>query len=88
MRQPTNDCSIPTAAFPTEQAVRQKEKKKSGATVGKRKQTVEQHADDMGDDLSSIAPSLSEVHHFNSLKALDENCVIGNMPFMPLLITT
>ena len=27
----------------------------------------------MGDDHSSIAPSLSEVHHFNSLKALDEN---------------
>ena len=48
-------------SFPTEQANRQKERKQAGIAVVKRKQVVEQHWDDVGDDLSSIQVDSSEV---------------------------
>ena len=48
-------------SFPTEQAERQKERRKAGIAVQKRKQCVEQHADDMGEDLSSIQITADEV---------------------------
>ena len=48
-------------SLPTEQAERQKERRKAGIAVQKRKQCVEQHADDMGEDLSSIQITADEV---------------------------
>ena len=51
-------------AFPTESANRQKERKKAGLEPKKRKQIVEQHQDDVGEDLSSIQVDDAEVSHF------------------------
>ena len=51
-------------SYPTEQATRQKERKKAGIEVKKRKQHVEQHFDDVGDDLSSLQVEQHEVEHF------------------------
>ena len=48
-------------SFPTEQANRQKERKQAGIAAVKRKQTVEQHWDDVGDDLSSTQVDSNEV---------------------------
>ena len=52
-----------TAAFPTEQAIRQKEslkaKKEAGGEIKKKKQIVEAHADDCGMDLSGIEADIA-----------------------------
>ena len=56
---------LESQSFPTEQANRQKERRKAGVPVQKRKQIVEQHQDDVGDDLSSIQVEPSEISaHF------------------------
>ena len=57
---------------PTEQANHQKERKKAGVQVRKRRQLVEQHQDDMGNDLSSIQVSPDEIANFNQLSFEDE----------------
>ena len=59
-------------AYPTEQANRQKERKKAGIQVRKRKQIVEQHQDNMGTDLSSIQVSPEEVANFTQQVFEDE----------------
>ena len=58
--------SIPEAvqSFPIEQANKQKARKKAGLPTHKRKQIIEQHQDDVGDDLSSIQISPSEAVAF------------------------
>jgi len=64
----------PEVAYPTEQAMRQKEslkaRKEAGGEIKKRKQTVEQHADDCGMDLSGIEADIAGfVHPFEEDKA-------------------
>ena len=57
----------PDAAYPTEQAVRQREslktRKEAGEEVKKKKQTVEQHSDDCGMDLSGIEAAIAGFVH-------------------------
>ena len=43
-----------TKAYPTENAIAAKERKKAGKAVVKRKKFVEDHYDDLGDDLSGL----------------------------------
>lgn len=64
----------PEAAYPTEQAVRQKEslkaRKEAGGEIKKKKQTIEQHADDCGTDLTGIEADIAGfVHPFEEEKA-------------------
>ena len=54
-------------AFPTESANRHKERKKAGLEPKKRKQIVEQHQDDVGEDLSSIQVDDAEAQHNDNL---------------------
>lgn len=72
---PDNETSLspPLQSFPTEQANRQKERKKAGLPVQKRKQVVEQHQDDMGDDLSSIQVNDAEIAAFANERIQEEN---------------
>jgi len=65
-----NMCSkdMPVSSFPTEQANRQKERKKAGIVSKKRQQHVEQHKDDVGDDLSSIDVEHKELVHYQNLQ--------------------
>ena len=69
----SNMCdNIPTtSSFPTEQANRQKERKKAGIVSLKRKQHVEQYKDDVGDDLTSINVEPPELVHFQNLQNSD-----------------
>ena len=75
LRNPTSatTSSNSSQSFPTEQANRQKERKKLGLPIKKRKQTVEQHKDDVGDDLSSIQVTLEEVDHYMNQHQQDLN---------------
>ena len=59
---------MPVSSFPTEQANRQKERKKAGIVFKKRKQHVEQHKDDVGENLSSIDVEPKELIHFQNLQ--------------------
>ena len=65
----------PTAvqSFPTEQANRQKERRKAGISVRKRKHIVEQHQDDVGDDLSSIKVTEADVAEFATVQLQEES---------------
>ena len=60
-------------SYPTEQALRRREVLKKGHQPKKKKQVVEQHADDCGDSLDSILPDV-EAHHWTPalLGSLDE----------------
>ena len=60
--------NMPVSSFPTEQANRQKERKKAGIVSKKRKQHVEQHNDDVGDNLESIDVELKELIHYQNLQ--------------------
>ena len=60
--------NMPVSSFPTEQANRQKERKKAGVVSKKRKQHVEQHNDDVGDNLDSIDVELKELIHYQKLQ--------------------
>ena len=60
-------------AFPTEQAERQKARRKAGVVVQKRKQQVEQHQDDVGTDLSSLQLEPDELVHFLEEKETEEH---------------
>ena len=55
---------MPVSSFPTEQANRQKERKKAGIVSKKRKQHVEQHKDEVGENLSSIDVEYKELVHY------------------------
>lgn len=59
---------MPVSSFPTEQANRQKERKKAGIVSKKRKQHVEQHKDEVGDNLSSIDVEYKELAHYQNLQ--------------------
>ena len=59
---------MPVSSFPTEQANRQKERKKAGIVSKKRKQHVEQHKDEVGDNLSSIDVEYKELVHYQNLQ--------------------
>ena len=67
----TLDQTLEQASFPTEQAEKQKARKKAGVVSVKRKQTVEQHHDDVGDDLSSINITSGEARTVLSQMTLD-----------------
>ena len=60
--------NMPVSSFPTEQANRQKERKKAGIVSKTRKQNVEQHNDDVGDNLDSIDVELKELIHYQNLQ--------------------
>ena len=60
--------NMPVSSFPTEQANRQKERKKAGIVSKTRKQNVEQHNDDLGDNLDSIDVELKELIHYQNLQ--------------------
>ena len=59
---------MPVSSFPTEQGNRQKERKKAGIVSKKRKQHVEQHKDEVGDNLSSIDVEYKELVHYQNLQ--------------------
>ena len=48
----------PEQAFPTEAREREKQKKKEGYVAKKKQKIVEDHYDDLGDDLSGLGPNL------------------------------
>ena len=56
--------------FPTEGAIRQKERKAAGHVSVPRKKFVEQHRDDCGEDLSSIAVLAKPVNEQNDFETL------------------
>ena len=76
-----------SCAFPTEQANRQKERKKAGIAVKKRKQYVEQHKDDVGEDLSSLQVSDSEVAYCQALQANEDILSVNEHVYYSLLLT-
>ena len=77
----TFDQPLEHSSFPTEQAERQKARKKAGVASVKRKQPVEQHHDDVGDDLSSINITADEAKaillqmtHERNVEELEDKC--------------
>ena len=48
-------------AFPTEARLRAKAKEKAGYKAKKRPKVVENHHDDLGDDLAGLGPNIEEL---------------------------
>ena len=72
-----------SVSFPTEQRVRQREKKKAGHVAKKRPQVVEDHHDDCGEDFGPLGDDSVAEHLFDGPEGLtedsdgEETCVLA-----------